>query len=55
LVKGDGSSGFLHEIADILGEEFPKVRVETLPGGHAMHIFSMPDFMELLTSFIAKD
>lgn len=52
LFKGEGSSPFLHEIIDILGEEFPNVRVEMLPGGHAPHIVSMEPFMSILGAFL---
>jgi pimeloyl-ACP methyl ester carboxylesterase len=46
LLKGEGSSDFLHQIIDILAVEFPKSRLELLPGGHAPHIVSMDRFME---------
>ena len=52
LFKGEGSSGFLLQIVDILGEEFPSVRVEMLPGGHAPHLVSMGRFMEIFRDFI---
>lgn len=52
LYKGTGSSGFLHEVIDILADEFPNTTLKELPGGHAPHIFSMPKFMEEFTEFI---
>ncbi len=54
LFKGQGSSAWLHQIVDILAVEFPNVRVETLPGGHAPHIVSMDSFMVALGDFIAS-
>jgi pimeloyl-ACP methyl ester carboxylesterase len=52
LFKGEGSAKFDQKVLDILGEEFPHAQVETLPGGHALHIVSMKEFMEIFTSFI---
>ncbi len=54
LFKGQGSSSWLHQIVDILAVEFPQVRVESLPGGHAPHIGSMEPFMVSLGGFIAS-
>lgn len=54
LFKGEGSSGFLLRIVDILGEEFPNARVEELPGGHAPHIASMGEFMRILNEFLSR-
>ena len=54
LFKGEGSSPFLHEIIDILGEEFPNASVETLPGGHAPQIASMDKFMNIVDSFLTN-
>ncbi len=54
LFKGEGSTAWLHQVVDILAVEFPKVRVETLPGGHAPHIASMDSFMDTLGSFIGS-
>jgi pimeloyl-ACP methyl ester carboxylesterase len=54
LVKGKGSSAFLHQIIDILAEAFPNARVEMLAGGHAAHIISMQPFMELFTRFLSE-
>jgi pimeloyl-ACP methyl ester carboxylesterase len=55
LFKGEGSSSFLHEIIDILGDEFPDSRVKTVPGGHAPQLASMNEFMEILNAFLAKE
>ena len=52
LFKGIGSSSFLHQITDVLAEEFPNVRLETLPGGHAPQLVSMGPFMEILVAFL---
>lgn len=51
LFKGEGSAGFLHQIIDVLGEEFPNAQTETLPGGHAPQLVSMEQFMKILTKF----
>lgn len=52
LFKGEGSSAFLHQIIDILGSEFPRARVEMLPGGHAPQLASMKEFMNILSTFL---
>lgn len=52
LFKGEGSSDFLHQIIDILGEEFPNIQVEKLAGGHAPHIVSMDKFMKIFNTFL---
>jgi pimeloyl-ACP methyl ester carboxylesterase len=52
LVKGEGSSGFLHDIIDILADEFPHARLVTLPGGHAPHVVSMQAFMQVFEGFL---
>lgn len=54
LLKGHGSSGYYHDIIDILAEEFPNARVETLPGGHAPHIASIGSFLELFARFMSQ-
>jgi pimeloyl-ACP methyl ester carboxylesterase len=54
LFKGEGSSPWLHSIVDILGLEFPRVRVKMLPGGHAPHIVSMGDFMVSLERLLSS-
>ena len=53
LVKGESSSDFFKRIIDILGEEFPDARVESLPGDHASHMASMDKFLKTLQSFLA--
>lgn len=52
LFKGEGSSPWLHQIVDILADEFPKVHVEILPGGHAPHLVSMESFMSTFDKFL---
>lgn len=52
LFKGVGSPGYLREIIDILGEEFPHAQVQELPGAHALHIVSMDRFLEILGEFL---
>lgn len=54
LFKGEGSARFLHQIIDILGEEFPNAQTEMLPGGHAPQLVSMQQFMKILTKFWAS-
>ncbi|MBI2184520.1 MAG: alpha/beta hydrolase [Thaumarchaeota archaeon] len=54
LFKGEGSSGFLHQIIDILGEEFPDASVKVLPGGHALQMASIREFMEILNRFLLE-
>jgi pimeloyl-ACP methyl ester carboxylesterase len=52
LFKGQGSSEFLHQITDILGDEFPQARVESLPGGHAPQLVAREKFMEILRAHL---
>lgn len=52
LFKGTGSPDYLRGIVDILGQEFPAVRVHELPGAHALHIVSMPAFLEIFERFL---
>ena len=54
LVKGTGSSKFLHDIIEILAEEFPNVKLIEFPGGHAPQIVSMQPFMESFENFLAS-
>ena len=54
LIRGKGSADFFKRIIDILGEEFPNARVETLPGDHAAHIASMKKFMKILKAFLTE-
>jgi hypothetical protein len=51
LVKGTGSSAWLHNVIDVLAKNLPDVRVIELPGGHAPHIVSKDRFMEELEHF----
>jgi pimeloyl-ACP methyl ester carboxylesterase len=51
LVKGTGSSWFLHRIIDHLAERLPHAEVVEWPAGHAPHIVSMEPFLERLRSF----
>jgi pimeloyl-ACP methyl ester carboxylesterase len=55
LFKGEGSSPWLHDIMDILADEFPSAQAETLPGGHAPHIVSMEAFMNIFNRFLASN
>jgi pimeloyl-ACP methyl ester carboxylesterase len=54
LVKGEGSNPYLHDILDVLAEEFPNARVVTFPGGHAPHIVSMQPFLKRFTCFLSE-
>lgn len=54
LVKGEGSTRVNHAIVDVLAGEFPRARVIMLPAGHAPHIVSMPQFLDLLRDFLAE-
>ena len=51
LVKGTGSSPWLHRIIDTLGTTIPNSRTVEFPAGHAPHIISMDKFMEQLGRF----
>lgn len=51
LVKGTGSSPWLHQIIDVLSNKLPNAHVIELPGGHAPHIVSMDKFMMELEQF----
>jgi pimeloyl-ACP methyl ester carboxylesterase len=51
LVKGTGSSKFLHHIIDGLSENIPHSRVVEFPGGHAPHIVSRDKFIPELEIF----
>jgi len=54
LFKGNGSPDYLRMIIDILGEEFPAARIHELPGAHALHIVSMPAFLEIFEGFLGE-
>jgi pimeloyl-ACP methyl ester carboxylesterase len=51
LVKGTGSSPFLHNIIDGLSETIPNSRIVEFPGGHAPHIVSTDKFILELEKF----
>jgi pimeloyl-ACP methyl ester carboxylesterase len=51
LVKGTGSSHFLHRVIDVLGETLPSAEVVELPGGHAPQVVSMDAFLARLAMF----
>lgn len=51
LVKGTGSTKWLHRIIDGLSETIPHSQVVEFPGGHAPHIFSMDTFIPELEKF----
>jgi len=54
LVKGTGSSPFLHRVTDALAERFPRAEVVEMPSGHAPQIVSMDRFLETLAAFQEK-
>jgi len=54
LVKGTGSSHFLHGIIDGLAATLPKATMIELPGGHAPQIVAMDDFLARLAAFQAN-
>jgi pimeloyl-ACP methyl ester carboxylesterase len=51
LVKGTGSSHFLHRIIDVLGETLPRAEVIELPGGHAPQIVAIDASLARLAAF----
>jgi pimeloyl-ACP methyl ester carboxylesterase len=51
LVKGTGSTAWLHRIIDGLSETIPHSHVVEFPGGHAPHIVSMDQFLPVLEKF----
>jgi len=51
LVKGTGSSPWLHQIIDVLSENLPHARVVEFPGGHAPHIVTRDKFLTELEAF----
>jgi pimeloyl-ACP methyl ester carboxylesterase len=55
LVSGADSNPLTHRIADVLVEELPHARLETLPGGHAAHIQSLDAFLALFEEFLAEN
>jgi pimeloyl-ACP methyl ester carboxylesterase len=51
LVKGTGSSAWLHRVIDELGKNIPGSRIIELPAGHGPHIVSMNEFLSRLEKF----
>jgi pimeloyl-ACP methyl ester carboxylesterase len=51
LVKGTGSSHFLHRIEDGLAKTLQHVQMIELPGGHAPNVVSMDAFLERMAAF----
>jgi pimeloyl-ACP methyl ester carboxylesterase len=51
LVKGTGSTVWLHNIIDGLSENIPHSRVSEFPGGHAPHLVSKERFLLELEKF----
>jgi pimeloyl-ACP methyl ester carboxylesterase len=51
LIKGTGSTKWLHRIIDGLSETIPHSQVVEFPGGHAPHIVSMDTFIPELEKF----
>lgn len=54
LVKGTGSSHFLHQIIAGLAETLPHAEVVELPGGHAPQLAAEAAFLERLARFEAS-
>jgi pimeloyl-ACP methyl ester carboxylesterase len=51
LIKGTGSTEWLHHVIEGLSETLPHSRVLEFPGGHAPHIVSMDKFIPELEKF----
>lgn len=51
LIKGTGSTEWLHHIIDGLAQNLPNAKVEEFPGGHAPQIISRDRFLEALEKF----
>jgi pimeloyl-ACP methyl ester carboxylesterase len=51
LVKGTGSTQWLHRVIDGLSENLPQSNVVEFPGGHAPQIISKDRFLEELEKF----
>lgn len=54
LLKGTGSSHFLHRIIDGLAATLPRAEVLELPGGHAPHIVATEPFLARLAAFTSS-
>jgi pimeloyl-ACP methyl ester carboxylesterase len=52
LFKSRDSSDFLISVVDILGQEFPRAKVHDLPGGHALHVMGMEQFLAIFVPFL---
>ncbi len=52
LFKSRDSPAFLKQIVHILGEEFPRALVHDIPGGHALHIVRMGEFLGYFLPFL---
>ncbi|HZW39390.1 MAG TPA: alpha/beta hydrolase [Ignavibacteriaceae bacterium] len=51
LVKGTGSSAWLHRVIDTLGKSIPNSRIIELPEGHGPHLVSMNEFLNEVDKF----
>ena len=51
LVKGIGSTAYLHQIIDDLADHLPNSQVVEFPSGHAPHIVSRDKFLSTLEQF----
>ncbi len=51
LVKGTGSSHFLHRIIDGVAATLPPAQTIELPGGHAANIVAMDAFLDKMAAF----
>ena len=52
LVKGTGSTPWLHHVIDGLSENIPHSRVVEFAGGHAPHLVSREQFLKKLEHFL---
>jgi pimeloyl-ACP methyl ester carboxylesterase len=51
LVKGTGSTHYLHEVIELLNHDLPDSHIIELDGGHAPHIFSKDEFVSIIRKF----
>ncbi len=51
LVKGTGSTPWLHKIVEGLAENMPHAKVVEFPGGHAPHLVAIEQFLTELEAF----